>query len=121
VLRAAVGNAYYDRLIAGAAQILHGLVDLPLAGETGGLVEEILAVVHIQHWVARLALVVPRREVDQDVAGALDIGTPNLFQHLHGAGNRMRAHVTPVDNNSLKIPGTGDSTVFATKSCCTGR
>ncbi len=46
-----------------------GLVDLPLTGEAGRGVEQVLPVVHVQHRVAAAGRERARRKVDQDVTG----------------------------------------------------
>ena len=66
--------------------LLGGLVEVPLAAERGRIVEEILAILHVQHGVATLdVLVVAGREVDDDVVLALEVARANPLVHAKGA------------------------------------
>ncbi len=89
-VRAAVGHADDDRFQPFfIPQHLHRLVHPPLAGEAGGIVEQVLSILHVDDRVMVVAAVVGRRQIDENVAPVLQLGAIEIGGDTNGAADRM--------------------------------
>jgi len=74
-------------------QLIQGLVNAPLTGVRGRIVEQILPVVHVQHGIAARTLLIARRQINAH--GALTVQARNKegrrqYMHVGLRGARLR-------------------------------
>src|SRR5687767_512248 len=60
----------------------HHLSQTPIAGVAGGGVEQVLTVLHVQHWVSLIAPLVRLWELHEDVPPIVELGTMEIRQNL---------------------------------------
>ncbi len=72
-------------------RLLGRFIEAPLTAERGRLVEEILAILHVQHGIAPLrVLIVARGQIDDDVVLALEKPRAHPLVHTEGAREGVR-------------------------------
>jgi len=124
-LLAQVWNADDNRRVAGATERLHRLIDLPLGRGAGGLIEQILTIVHVDHRVALLTCIIVWRQVDQNVTLIIQLRTVHLFEQAYSDDYCMLAHTNSSSHKTISA-GTPcwryrtDEQTFATNSSDSG-
>ena len=93
---ATVGNGHRDRLVTLGREQLKRLVGLPLAGERGALIEDVLAVVKVEHRIAPPGARVDsvrtgqrRWQVNEDLRAALERRATQRLRYEDGAADRV--------------------------------
>src|SRR6266508_2391829 len=96
-----IRNPDDDRLHTLVAERFHCLVDLPFAGVAERLVEQILAVLHIEHWVALIGFDRIRwRKIHEKPATVMELWAVNVVGYFKIADHRVRGALIDVT-----IPG----------------
>jgi hypothetical protein len=81
-----------DPRIPCGAQAVQGLVDPPFAGEAGAGVEEVLAILQVEHGIAAVRRGIAGRQVDPHATRALQLRHREAVAH-HGDGCGPRARL----------------------------